>query len=93
MKISKKGFVLEWKKQGKQTSGYQVQYSLNKKFTKKTVKKIMVKNNKTVSMSVKSGKTDKKYYIRIRTYKNVKTGGKTVKVFSRWSKIKTVKTK
>jgi len=93
VKISKKGFVLEWKKQGKQTSGYQVQYSLNKKFTKKTVKKIMVKNNKTVSMSVKSGKTDKKYYIRIRTYKNVKTGGKTVKVFSRWSKIKTVKTK
>ena len=93
VKISKKGFVLEWKKQGKQTSGYQVQYSLNKKFTKKTVKKIMVKNNKTVSMSVKSGKTDKKYYIRIRTYKNVKTGGKTVKVFSGWSKIKTVKTK
>lgn len=93
VKISKKWVVLEWKKQGKQTSGYQIQYSLNKKFTKKTVKKIIVKNNKTVSISVKSGKTDKKYYIRIRTYKNVKTGGKTVKVFSGWSKIKTVKTK
>lgn len=56
VKISKKWVVLEWKKQGKQTSGYQIQYSLNKKFTKKTVKKIMVKNNKTVSMSVKRGK-------------------------------------
>lgn len=92
IKAKRKGFVLEWKKQSKQTSGYQVQYSVNKKFTKKTAKKITVKNNKKDSLSVKAGKVNKKYYIRIRTYKNVKTGRKTVKVFSGWSKIKTVKT-
>lgn len=92
VKSKKKGFVLEWKKQGKQTSGYQIQYSLNKKFTKKTAKKITIKNNKKVSISFKSGKSNKKYYIRIRTYKKVKYNGKTVKVFSGWSNIKTVKT-
>lgn len=92
VKSKKKGFVLEWKKQGKQTSGYQIQYSLNKKFTKKTAKKITIKNNKKVSISFKSGKSNKKYYIRIRTYKKVEYNGKTVKVFSGWSNIKTVKT-
>ncbi len=92
MKAKKKGFVLEWKKQGKQTSGYQIQYSLNKKFTKKSTKKVTIKNNKKVSISFKSGKANKKYYIRIRTYKKVKYNGKTVKVFSGWSNIKTVKT-
>lgn len=92
VKAKKKGFVLEWKKQGKQTSGYQIQYSLNKKFTKKSTKKVTIKNNKKVSISFKSGKANKKYYIRIRTYKKVKYNGKTVKVFSGWSNIKTVKT-
>ena len=29
VKISKKWVVLEWKKQGEQTSGYQIQYELN----------------------------------------------------------------
>ncbi|MCI9077913.1 MAG: hypothetical protein HFH68_03165 [Lachnospiraceae bacterium] len=92
-KAKKKGFVLKWKKQGKQTSGYQIQYSLNKKFKKKNTKKVIVKNNKIISISVKNIKANKKYYVRIRTYKAVKTGKKIVKVFSGWSKTKTVKTK
>lgn len=92
VKAKSKGFVLKWKKQKEQTSGYQIQYSLNKKFTKKSTKKVTIKNNKKVSIFVKSGKADKKYYIRIRTYKKVKYNGKTVKIFSGWSNIKTVKT-
>ena len=43
------------------------------------------------SKTIKAAK--KKYYVRIRTYKNVKFNGKTVKVYSSWSKSKSVKTK
>lgn len=35
----------------------------------------------------------RKYYVRVRTYKTVKFGGKNVKLYSGWSKAKTVRTK
>ena len=41
-------------------------------------------------MKLKAGK---KYYVRIRTYKTVKVGGKNKKINSDWSKGKMVKTK
>ncbi len=89
---AKKSFKATWKKV-KGVSGYQIQYSTTKKFTKKTTKSVTIKKNKTTSKTVKKLKAKKKYYIRIRTYKNVKLNGKTVKVYSAWSKAKTVKTK
>ncbi len=89
---AKKSFKATWKKVSGVT-GYQVQYSTTKKFTKKTTKSVTIKKNKTTSKTVKKLKAKKKYYIRIRTYKNVKLNGKTVKVYSTWSKAKTVKTK
>ena len=74
---AKKGFKVTWKKQATQTTGYQVQYSTSSKF----------KKAKTV-LSAK-----KKYYVRVRTYKTVKIGGKSVKLYSGWSKAKSVTTK
>ena len=71
--------------------GYQVQYSTDKKF-KKNTKTVTIKKNKT-STTVKKLKANKKYYVRVRTYKNVKVNGKTKKVYSSWSKVKSVKTK
>ncbi len=89
---AKKSFKATWKKVSGVT-GYQIQYSTSKKFSKKTTKSITIKKNKTTSKTVKKLKAKKKYYVRIRTYKNVKLNGKTVKVYSSWSKAKTVKVK
>jgi len=83
----KKKFTVKWKKQTSQTTGYQIQYSTNKNF--KSAKTVTVSKNKTTSKAVSKLKAKKKYYVRIRTYKTV---GKT-KIYSSWSKAKTVTTK
>lgn len=89
----KKGFALKWNKQTVQTTGYEVAYSTNKDFTKKATRTITVGKSKTVSKSVSKLKAKKKYYVKIRTYKAVKINGKAKKLYSAWSKIKTVITK
>ncbi|MCI8484474.1 MAG: hypothetical protein HFH41_09055 [Lachnospiraceae bacterium] len=88
-----KGFLVKWKRQSSQTTGYEIQYSTNSKFSKKYTKAFTVKNNRTVSKKISRQKAKKKYYIRIRTYKTVKVNGKPMKIYSDWSKVKTVKTK
>jgi len=90
---AKKAFTVKWKKQASQTTGYQIQYSTSKSFkSKDTVTKIISKT-KTTKATVKKLKAKKTYYVKVRTYKNVKISGKTVKVYSDWSKAKKVKTK
>ena len=84
---AKRGFTVKWNKR-KNINGYQIQYALNKKFTKNK-KSITIKKKATVSKKVTKLKAKKKYYVRIRTYKIV--GGK--KYYSKWSKVKTVTTK
>lgn len=84
----KKQFKATWKAQKTETSGYEVQYSTNKNF-KSGNKTAKITKNKTTSNTVKKLKAKKKYYVRIRTYKTV--NGK--KIYSDWSKSKSVKTK
>ena len=93
-KLSKgrKSFKVTWKKVSG-VSGYQVQYSTSKKFTKKTTKTITCKGNKKFTKTIKKLKGKKKYYVRVRTYKTVKVNGKSVRIYSSWSKVKTVTTK
>lgn len=86
---AKKAFTVKWKKQTKQVSGYQVQYSTSKKFTAKTTKVKTIKSYKTTSKKVTKLKKKKTYYTRVRTYKTVKG----TKYYSGWSKAKSVKTK
>ena len=88
---AKKGFKVTWKKQATQTTGYQVQYSTSSKF--KSAKAVTISKNKTTSKSVSKLSAKKKYYVRVRTYKTVKIGGKSVKLYSGWSKAKSVTTK
>ena len=88
---AKKGFKVTWKKQTTQTTGYQVQYSTSSKF--KSAKTVTTSKNKTTSKSVGKLSAKKKYYVRVRTYKTVKIGGKSVKLYSGWSKAKSVTTK
>ena len=87
VKGAKKAVSVEWKKVSG-VKGYQVQVATNKKF-KKNKKTVTVKKQKTTKTTVKKLKAKKKYYVRVRTYKIV--NGK--KVYSSWSKVKSVKTK
>ena len=88
---AKKGFKVTWKKQTTQTTGYQVQYSTSSKF--KSAKTVTISKNKTTSKSVGKLSAKKKYYVRVRTYKTVKIAGKSVNLYSGWSKAKSVTTK
>lgn len=92
LKNAKKGFTAKWKAQKKQTSGYEIQYSTDKKFGK-SVKTKLVKKNKTVSAKIGKLKAKKKYYVRVRTYKTVKVNGSSQRIYSGWSKVRSVKTK
>ena len=86
-----KKFTVKWKKQATQTTGYQVQYSASSKFSK--AKTVTVGKNTTVSKNISKLSGKKKYYVRVRTYKTVKINGKSIRIYSGWSKAKTVTTK
>lgn len=86
-----RGFTARWRRQRIQTTGYELQYSVSKKFEKRKTKKIVVKGNKKVSRRITGTKPGKKYFVRIRTYKSVKTGGRTNKFYSAWSGVKAVR--
>ena len=92
LKAGSKKFTVKWKKQATQTTGYQVQVATNKKF-KKNKKTVTIKKQKTTKATVKKLKAKKKYYVRVRTYKTVKINGKSIRIYSGWSKAKTVTTK
>lgn len=83
----KKKFTVTWAKVSG-VKGYQIQYSSDKKF-KNNNKSVTVTKQKTTKATVKKLKSKKKYYVRVRTYKTV--NGK--KIYSSWSKVKSVKTK
>lgn len=69
-------------------NGYQIYYSRNKNFKKLSAKKI-VKGGKKTSYVGKNFTKGKKYYVKVRAYKNV--NGR--KVYGKWSNVKSVKCK
>ena len=75
-------FKVTTKKNSKVT-GYQIKYSLKKNFSKS--KKITVKGTK-LNKTVKGLKGGKRYYVRVRAYKQTDDG----KVYSKWSGWKSV---
>ncbi len=91
----KKSFTVTWKRPSKsalkQTTGYQVRWSLKKsmKGAKSKAVKVSSKVGKKCSLKVSKLKGGKRYYVQVRTYKKV--GGKTY--YSSWSKAKAVKTR
>lgn len=89
LKVTKgiKSFKVTWKKKTG-VSGYQVQYATDKKL-KKNKKTVTVAKKNATSKTIKKLKSKKTYYVRVRAYKIV--NGK--KVYSSWSKVKSVKTK
>lgn len=87
VKSAKKKATVSWKKQTTGTTGYQIQYSLNKDFKGAKVK--TVNSNKKTSLTINNLKSKKTYYVRVRTYK--KKSAKNT--YSSWSSAKTVKIK
>ena len=87
LKAGSKQLTATWKSVS-DISGYEVQYSTSKKFTKKTTKTVKVKKS-SKKTTIKKLTKGKKYYVRVRTYKTV--NGK--KVYSGWSTVKNVKVK
>lgn len=88
VKGKKNGFKITWKKVSG-VKGYQIKYSTNKYFFESLTKSKNVKKAKTTSATVKNLRKGKTYFVKVRTYKIVK--GK--KVYSNWSKVKTVTAK
>ena len=79
--------VITWKKQTKQVSGYQIQYSTKKNFS--NAKRVTIKGAKTKKTTIRKLKAKQTFYVRIRTYKSTK--GK--RYYSSWSKYKRIRTK
>ena len=86
VKAENKTIKVKWKKRANIT-GYQIQVATDKKF-KKNAKTVVVKKQKTTTATIKKLKSKKKYYVRIRTYKN----SNNKKIYSPWSKVKSTKT-
>ena len=78
----KKGLKIVWNK--KAYSGYQIQYSMNKNFSRS--KTITITKPKITSKTINHLKSKTTYYIRIRTLEKRK-------YYSTWSPLKKVKTK
>ena len=88
VKAQKKALKATWKKSVNKVTGYQVRYSTSKTF--KSSKTASVKYTKKVnSKVVKNLKSNKRYYVKVRTY--TKTADGTY--YSVWSKAKSVKVK
>ncbi len=86
-----KSFTTIWKKQYTQTTGYQIKYSTDSEF--KNGKTITIYSKGTSSRKIKGLKKNKKYYVKIRTFKTVKFNKKSIKIYSDWSSSKNVKTR
>lgn len=80
----KKSFTIVVKKV-KKIDGYQIRYATNKKF-----KKYKNKNTFYLRTTVRKLKSKKKYYVKVRSYYLNDDG---IRVYSKFSKVKKVKTK
>ena len=69
-------------------TGYQIQVATDSAFTK-NAKKVTKTKYTSTSKRITKLKKKKKYYVRVRTYKTVKG----TKFYSKWSPVKTIKTK
>ena len=87
---AKKGgkITVSWKKYSL-AKGYQIQVSSRKNFKGATTKTLN-ENNKSITFKLKKALRGKKVYVRVRSY-NITPDDE--KVFSKWSKVKTIKTK
>lgn len=90
LKSKKRTVIAYWGKIS-DARGYQIQLSTNKKF-KKNKKTFSIENQKASKKTINNLKTNKKYYVRVRAYR-YSYFGDGEKIYGKWSKVKSVKTK
>ena len=88
-KAKKTSIKVSWKKISG-VAAYQIQYSTSKNFKKANTVKVSAKS---ASKVLKKLKKNKKYYVRVRSYKVTKVNNKSKNVYSAWSAKKALKTK
>lgn len=88
-KAKKTSIKVSWKKVSG-VAAYQIQYSTSKNFKKAKTVKVSAKSTSKV---LKKLKKNKKYYVRVRSYKVTKVNNKSKNVYSAWSAKKVLKTK
>lgn len=88
-KAKKTSIKVSWKKVSG-VAAYQIQYSTSKNFKKAKTVKVSAKSTSKV---LKKLKKNKKYYVRVRSYKVTKVNNKSKNVYSAWSAKKALKTK
>ena len=86
----KKKLTVKWSNNITDASGYEIQYSTSKKFTKKTTKTVTVKGKSKTAKTIAKLKSGKKYYVRVRAYVDQ---GQNEKLYGTWSKTKNIKVK
>lgn len=87
--IKGKKLSIKWKKAPNAT-GYEIQYSTDKKF-KKGVKQKKITKGKATSCTLTKIKDNKNYYVRIRAYKTVKVKGKKQTLKGAWGTVRGTK--
>ena len=91
MSVKNKKLAVHWYSVS-DASGYEIKYSTSKKFNKSKTKTVTVKGKNKNIKKIKI-KAKKKYYVRVRAYKTGKINGKTTKVYSSWSSVKSIKSR
>lgn len=79
---SAKAMKLKWKKD-KTATGYEIYYATKQNFAKSSRKVVTISKAKTTTKTIKKLKSNKIYYVKMRSYKKV--GSK--KIYSDWSNI------
>lgn len=86
----KKTLKAKWSATVRDASGYELQYSTSKSFSKSKTKTVTLKSKKSTSKTLKNLKSKKYYYVRVRAYVNQGDGEK---FYTSWSKVTKVKVK
>lgn len=86
-----KRLKVSWKKD-ERAAGYEIQYSTDRKFNKKkNIKTKVVKSKLTKSLTIRNLKAGKRYYVRVRAFKQAKIDDTSRKLYGAWSNSKNVK--
>ena len=85
--LSGKSLSVIWEKDTK-VNGYELQYSTSKLFKAKDTALINIKKNTITSYKIKKLVKGKKYYVRIRAYKDVKASGKNKRLYGSYSSVR-----
>lgn len=83
--VGKKKVTVKWN-EITGVDGYYIRYSTSKSFS--SSKKVKISDPEIVKKTIKSLKKGKKYYVKVRAFKNVTTGTKTEPFYANWSTIK-----